>query len=385
MEFVIKKSDLVKELQTVTGVVEKRATLPILANLLIEAGPQGLSVGASDLEVTIRGTAKATVVKPGSVTLPAGKLYEIARSLPESDVQFKLLERHMVAIACERTRYKIAGQPRDEFPKFPDLDVSKGIGVPAGALKEMIERVAFAITTEDPRYSLHGALLIVQDGGLTLVATDGYRLAYASHRSAVGKGSEIRVIVPRKALGELGKLAAEVDGDAVVSFGKSANHLFFSVGGHTLTTTVPEGSFPKYEEVMPKRCETEIVLATGDLTDAVKRVSLLASDRFGRAVRFVLSSGRLELASETEMGEANEVLNVDYSGDEKTIGFNARYLLDFLGVVGTPSVRLDLDPIREGESAADRKAKKAGDKPGQFRPEPAGELDYRYVVMPRDL
>jgi len=125
MEFVIKKSDLVRELQTVTGVVEKRATLPILANLLIEAGPQGLSVGASDLEVTIRGTAKATVVKPGSVTLPAGKLYEIARSLNDSDVQFKLLERHMVAISCERTRYKIAGQARDEFPKFPDLDVTK--------------------------------------------------------------------------------------------------------------------------------------------------------------------------------------------------------------------------------------------------------------------
>ena len=173
MEFVIKQSDLVRELQTVTGVVEKRATLPILANLLIEVGPAGLSVGASDLEVTIRGTAKATVVKPGSVTLPAGKLYEIARSLPDSDVQFKLLDRHVVSISCERTRYKIAGQPRDEFPKFPDLDVTKGIALPAGSLRDMIERVGFAITTEDPRYSLHGALLLIQDSTMTLVATDG--------------------------------------------------------------------------------------------------------------------------------------------------------------------------------------------------------------------
>ena len=385
MEFVIKKGDLVRELQTVTGVVEKRATLPILANLLIEAGPQGLSVGASDLEVTIRGTAKATVVKPGSATLPAGKLYEIARSLPESDVQFKLLERHMVSIACERTRYKIAGQPRDEFPKFPDLEVTKGIVLPAGALKEMIERVAFSITTEDPRYSLHGALLLVQDGALTLVATDGYRLAYASRKGVAGKGSDIRVIVPRKALGEVGKLAAEVDPEATVTFGKSGNHVFFTVGDHTLTTTVPEGNFPNYEDVMPKRCETELVLPTEEIASAVKRVSLLASDRFGRAVRFMLSNGRLELASETEMGEANEVLNVEYKGDDKTIGFNARYLLDFLGVVGTPSVRLDLDPVRESESDADRKGKKAGDKPGQFRPEPGGDLDYRYIVMPRDL
>src|SRR5262245_1855855 len=384
MEFVIKKSDLVRELQTVTGVVEKRATLPILANLLIEAGPSGLSVGASDLEVTIRGTAKATVVKPGSVTLPAGKLYEIARSLPDSDVQFKLLDRHMVAIACGRTRYKVAGQPRDEFPKFPDLDVTKGIGVPAGTLREMIERVAFAITTEDPRYSLHGALLVLQEGSLTLVATDGYRLSYAT-RKLPAKAGELRVIVPRKALTEVGKLCAEVDPDEAVSFGKSGNHVFFSVGDHLLTTTVPEGSFPKYDEVMPKRCETEVVLAKDDLTDAVKRVSLLASDRFGRAVKFQLSQGRLELSSETEMGDANEVLNVEYKGDDKTIGFNAKYILDFLSVVGTGSIKLELDPVKDGESETDRKAKKSGDKPGQFRPEPTGDLDYRYIVMPRDL
>ena len=386
MEFVIKQSDLVRELQTVTGVVEKRATLPILANLLIEAGPAGLSVGASDLEVTIRGTAKATVVKPGSVTLPAGKLYEIARSLPDSDVQFKLLERHIVSISCERTRYKIAGQPRDEFPKFPDLDVTHGIELPAGSLKDMIERVGFAITTEDPRYSLHGALLLIHDSSMTLVATDGYRLSYAS-RSVVlpKKAPEVRVIVPRKALGEVGKLASEVDPKASVTFGRSGNHVYFTVGDHTLTTTVPEGTFPKYDEVMPRRCETEVALNTHELTDAVKRVSLVASDRFGRAVRFHLSSGRLELSSETELGEANEVLNVDYQGDDKTIGFNAKYLLEFLNVVGTDAIRLELDPVKEGESETDRKAKKSGDKPGQFRPDPQGELDYRYIVMPRDL
>jgi DNA polymerase-3 subunit beta len=386
MEFVIKQSDLVRELQTVTGVVEKRATLPILANLLFEVGPSGLSVGASDLEVTIRGTAKATVVKPGSVTLPAGKLYEIARSLPDSDVQFKLLERHVVSISCERTRYKIAGQPRDEFPKFPDLDVTKGIGLPAGSLRDMIERVGFAITTEDPRYSLHGALLLIQDSTMTLVATDGYRLSYASRKISLAKGAgDVRVIVPRKALSEVGKLATEVDAEATVTFGRSGNHIFFTVGDHTLTTTVPEGAFPKYDEVMPKKCETAITLDKSDLTDAVKRVALVASDRFGRAVRFQLSSGRLELSSATELGEANEILNVDYTGDEKTIGFNAKYLLEFLNVVGTDAVKLELDPLKEGESETDRKAKKSGDKPGQFRPEPAGELDYRYIVMPRDL
>src|SRR5262249_40274850 len=151
---------------------------PILANLLLEASSKGLEVGASDLEITIRGTAKATVVREGSVTLPAGKLYEIARSLPEAEVQFKVLDRHQVSISCERTRYRISGQPRDDFPEFPKIDGTKAIRLPAVLLRQMIERVSFAITTEDPRYSMHGALLLIQGGSLTLVATDGYRLAF---------------------------------------------------------------------------------------------------------------------------------------------------------------------------------------------------------------
>jgi DNA polymerase-3 subunit beta len=385
MEFVIQKSDLVRELQTVTGVVEKRATLPILANLLLETTRDGLRVGASDLEVTIRGTAKATVVREGSVTLPAGKLYEIARSLPEAEVVFKLLDRHQVAISCERTRYKISGQPRDEFPKFPEAELTRGIRIPAMALHEMIGRVAFAITTEDPRYSLHGALFLVQNGSITLVATDGYRLSYVSRKADVASpNGELRVIVPRKALAEVAKLASGMSDQDVVTFAKEGNHVVFGVGGHVLTSTVPEGTFPKYDEVMPKSCETAIVVSTTEFADAVQRVSLLASDRYGRAVRFHLSSGKIELSSETEMGEAHEVVPVDYEGDEKTIGFNARYLLDFLGVVGTRSIRIELDPKRAGETE-DSKQKAAGDKPGQLRPEPAGDSDYRYIVMPRDL
>lgn len=384
MEFVIRREDLVRELQTVTGVVEKRATLPILANLLLEAGPSGLEVGASDLEVTVRGTAQATVRKPGSVTLPAAKLYEIARSLPDAEVSFKLLDRNMMAITCQRVRYKIGGQSRDEFPKFPEVDVTKGVKLPGPALRDMIDRVSFAITTEDPRYSLRGALLLLHEGTLTLVATDGYRLAYVSRKLDVPKSAtDTRLVVPRKALAEVSKLAAELQEDAVVTLGKTGDHIFFVVGGHVLTTTVPEGPFPKYEEVMPKQCDTSIGLSTADLTDAVRRVSLLASDRFGKAVRFTLSKGRLELSSETEMGEAHEEIGVDYAGEEKAIGFNARYLLDFLSVVGTERVRMELDPRRAGED--EDKKKRAGDKPGQFRPEPDGELDYRYIVMPRDL
>ena len=188
MEFVIQKSDLVRELQTITGVVEKRATLPILANLLLETQAEGIRLGASDLEVTIRGTAKATIVKEGAVTLPAAKLHEIARSLPDAEVQFKLQDRSQVQISCERTRYKIAGQPPDEFPKFPEIDGSKGLDLPGRALWEMIERVSFAITTEDPRYSLNGALVLIEKGKMTLVATDGHRLAFISRKAVPWTG-----------------------------------------------------------------------------------------------------------------------------------------------------------------------------------------------------
>jgi DNA polymerase-3 subunit beta len=384
MEFVIKKSDLVRELQIVTGVVEKRATLPILANLLLETKQSSLQVGASDLEVTIRGKAEATVVREGSVTLPAGKLHEIARSLPESEVQFKVGERNQVHISCERTRYRIAGQPRDEFPNFPDVDEAKGVKLPGKLLHEMIERVAFAITTEDPRYSLNGALLLLENGALTFVATDGHRLAYVSRKLEVeGPLGEAKVIVPRKALAEVSKMTGDLGGEDRVVFGKAENHVFFVVGEHKLTSNVLEGNFPRYENVMPKSCDTALSVPTEDLLLAVRRVSLLASDRFGRAVRLSLSKGKLELFSKTEMGEAQETLGVDYSGDEMTIGFNARYLLDFLNVVGHPEVRLELNPSREGDTAEQRVD--AGDKPGQLRPATSDEMDYRYVVMPMHL
>ncbi len=383
MEFVIQKADLVRELQTVTGVVEKRAAMPILANLLIDCRGDHLMVGASDLEVTIRGRAAAKVVKEGSVTLPAAKLHEIARLLPESDVQFKLLERNQVQIACDRTRYKIAAQPRDEFPGFPEIDDSKGVRLPSRVLNGMIERVAFAITHEDPRYSLNGALLMIKDGRLTLVATDGHRLAFASRNLATPKGKdEVRVIVPRKALGEVSKLTADAASDDEVVFGRSENFVYFVVGEHKLTSNVLEGNFPRYENVMPEKCGTTITLATVELQDAVKRVSLLASDRQGRAIRLSLTKGKLALDSKTEVGEAQETIGVEHDGDEMSIGFNARYLLDFLAVVGTPKVRIDLNPQRDEPLD---KAGDAGDKPAQFRPDDGGELEYRYIVMPMHI
>jgi len=383
MQFVIPKGDLVRELQTVTGVVEKRATLPILSNLLLQAQEDGLHVRASDLEVSIRSKTSATVVKPGAVTLPAAKLLEIARSLPDAEVTFKLGDNHQMAVTCERTRYRLAGQAVDEFPGFPELD-SVPIELPGVTVREMIERVAFAITTEDPRYTLNGALFLVRKGGIPMVATDGHRLSFV-HREVpldLGKG-EVRAIVPRKTLAEVLKLTADLDDDAAIRFGKSGNHVFFRVGDHELASTTPEGPFPNYENVMPESCGTSVQVPTAELSSAVRRVSLLASDRFGKAVRFALDAGKLTLSYEADVGEAVETLSVDYEGEAMEIGFNARYVQDFLAVVGTEHVTMELDPVRPGESPG--KGEKPGDKPGQLRPEPAGGLDYRYIVMPMHL
>jgi DNA polymerase-3 subunit beta len=382
MEFVINKSDLVRELQTVTGVVEKRATLPILANLLLETKPDGLQVGASDIEVTMRGVAKAKVKSEGSVTLPAGKLHELARSLPDAEVQFKLLEKNQVAISCDRVRYRIAGQPRDEFPPFPELDQSEGIKLPGKMLNEMIERVTFAITTEDPRYSLNGALMLLEKGKLTMVATDSHRLAFVSREVGQPKAA-LRVIVPRKALAEVTKLTSDLgDGDEI-TFGRSGNQVYFVVGEHKLTSSVLEGNFPRYENVMPETCDVVVKLPTEAFSAAVRRVSLLASDRYGRSVKLSLGDGGLELSSKTEMGEAQETLSIDYDGPEMSIGFNARYLLDWANVVGSETVSLEFNPSKS--NVDDPKKVEPGEKPGQFRPEPAGEIDYRYIVMPMHL
>lgn len=385
MQFVIQKSDLVRELQTITGVVEKRATLPILSNLLLEAKSDGLHLRASDLEVSVRGTTPATVVEEGNVTLPAAKLHEIARSLPDAEVRLKVQDGNHVALTCERTRYRLSGQPVDEFPSFPELE-SRPVGIPGMLLREMIERVSFAITTEDPRYTLNGALFLVRSNGVRMVATDGHRLAYVHHEMELDvPGGEIQAIIPKKALNEVLKLSADLGPDDRATFGKEGNHVFFSLKGHELASTVPEGPFPNYENVMPESCNTSVIIQTTELASAARRVSLLASDRFGKAVRFALSAGKLELSYEADMGEAREELPVDYDGDLIEIGFNAKYVLDFLSAVGTEQVRLELDPLRPGESRSEGQESSAGDKPGQLTPEPTGKLDYRYIVMPMHL
>ena len=367
MEIILRASDLVKELHLIQGIVERKNSIPVLSNVLAEARGDRLSISATDLDVSLQGGIAAQVLKEGSITLGAKKLYEIARMLPESDVQLKVLPDAWAQIECDRVSFKVAGLPKEDFPTLPESRPGKGASLPAAVLRDLITRTAFAISVEDARYYLAGALLVVEKDALSMVATDGHRLAFARHPVSLRGGEAQRVLVPRKALLELGRL---LEAEENVSFQQVDNHLVFVAGARTLASKMIEGQFPAFEKVIDIKGDKRVEIERERLALGLRRVSLLSSER-SRAVRLALASGKLELsASSPELGEARESLPVDYSGAAVEIGFNAQYVLDFLSASTDAQVVLEL---KDGESQ------------GLFRPRGEGDVDYRYVVMPMRL
>jgi DNA polymerase-3 subunit beta len=367
MEILVRRNDLVKELQLVQGIVERKNSIPILQNVLAEARSGELRISATDLDVSLRCGCAAQVVAEGSVTLGAKKLYEVARSLPESDVSVKVESDAWARIRCERVEIKMAGLPGEDFPALPEARGSRAIEVPVGVLRALVQRTAFAITAEDARYYLAGALLVLDKDGAAMVATDGHRLAWAQKGTALKLADATRVLVPRKAIAELARLVEGLGDEESVTFHQGDGHLVFGAGGRTLASKVVEAQFPAYEKVVGVTGDKKVTIGREVLQSAIRRVSLLSSER-GRAVKLALDEGRLEVsASSPEVGEARETLPLEYSGAGVEIGFNAQYLLDFLGVVGTDEVALE---VKDAESQ------------GLFRPVGEEGGDYRYVVMP---
>ncbi len=364
MELVVRKNDLLRELQLFQGIVERKNTIPILANVLIEAKGDEVWMLATDLEVALRSRCQASVAKGGSLTLPAKKLYEIVKALPETDVRIEE-DKNGVKVAADRFDSRMQTLPREDFPTLPDASGKARATLPAAALREMVAKTQFAITGEDTRYFLNGAKFVLKPGSLTLVATDGHRLALVEVAHTVGVTEEVGVILPKKTLLELGKLLAEGDGDVVFESGE--NHLFFEVGGRVLISRMIDGQFPAYERVIPKGNDKLIDFERERLTNAVKRVALLSNER-SRAVKFEIGKGKADVtSSSSEFGEAREEIPVDYTGSPVTISFNAQYVLDFLNVVETDTVQLSLK-----------------DEVSQAVMKPAGAqgYDYTYVIMP---
>ncbi len=368
MDLTIRKGELLKELQYVQGVVERKTTVPILSNLLLETTGNSLLITATDLDVTLRCSCRAEVKVSGAFTVSARKLFDIVRLLPEADIHFKATTADWVQVVCQRSKFKVAGLSKENFPEVPSVK-GKNLSLPARALRRMIPRCVFAITQEESRYTLNGALLIVRPGSITLVTTDGHRLAFLSHACDVeGADGESRVLVPKKTLVELSKLATE-DADTIL-FGHSENHLFFKVADRLLVSRILSGQFPNFEMVIPKENERRARIVTLDLVDALRRAAVMA-DELSRAVRFGLKADQLELsAASADIGEASETVSVEYSDEPMEIGFNANYLLDFLTTLDSEKVDLWLK---------DRETQ------GLLKPGEAGDFEYSYVIMPMKI
>ena len=367
MELVVRKNDLLRELQLFQGIVERKNTIPILANVLIDAKGDEIRFLATDLEVGLRSSCAATVTKSGALTLPAKKLYEIVRSLPETDIRIAQ-DKSGVRVAADRFDSRIQTLPREDFPALPESGGSPTATLPKSALKEMVAKTQFAITGEDTRFFLNGAQFVLKPESMTLVATDGHRLALVTvkrdEKANLG-APESKAILPKKTLSELGRLLMEGEGD--VTYERGENHMFFDVNGRLLISRMIDGQFPAYERVVPKGNDKSVEFERDRLTQAVRRVAILSNER-SRAVKFQIDKGKVEIASSSpEFGEAKEVLMVDYAAAPVTICFNAQYVLDFLGVVETDTVSLDFK-----------------DEMSQAVLKPVGGegYDYTYVIMP---
>lgn len=368
MEFTIVKSDLLKELNLTQGVIEKKTTIPILSNLLLETSESTLRISATDLELGLRCGCAAKVKKEGAGTVPAKRLLEIIRALPEAEIRFKLLENHWLQLNCERSSFKLVGMAKDNFPALPAFPKPVAT-LPANVFAAMIHRTVFAISNEESRYTLSGALLLLKPESVTMVATDGHRLALIERQIEVaGLKNELRVLIPKKATGELLRLLTEGAEDTPVQFSKDESHLFFASGERLLICRMLTGQFPNYEAVLPRENKRVVELDKELIASAIRRVGLLADER-SRAIRLQLDKDRLEISSSSgEFGEAHEVLDAQYQSEALEIGFNYQYLVDFLTVLGEGGkIRLEL---KDEQSA------------GQLRPVGEEAYQYRYVVMP---
>src|ERR1041385_6854258 len=368
MQFVVSKQNLQKELGFVQGVVEKKNTIPVLSNILIESvGENTIRITGTDLDVTIRCEMDAEeITTPGSMCVQARKLFEIARLLPDAPVIFKKEDNDWVTVKCDRARFKMVGVSRDAFPEVPSFK-SAPTKLSAGVIKMFIDRTIFAITQEESRYTLSGAKFVLDETGAKMVTTDGHRLAYVEKKDIGRNGSKekIETLIPRKTHADITKLTAGSEEE--INLGMDENHIYFQVGPRLLISRMLYGQFPNYEMVMPKNNDKSIEFNGGLLNSAIRRVALMSDER-SHAIRFHLEPNQLVISSQNaEEGEASETIQAEYSGEETDIGFNAQYLQDFLNVIGDGAVAFE---FKDGNSQA------------QLRPAESGDYDYKYVVMP---
>jgi DNA polymerase-3 subunit beta len=370
MEFAIAKDELLSGLYLTQGIVERRTTIPMLANALIESVADGVSIAATDHEIGVRRRCAAKVKKKGALTTSARKLYEIARELPEGDIVIRVLENAWIEVTAGRSRFKMVGLDPKEFPAMPSppRDTQQHTtSIPAAALSEMIERTVFAVSTDETRVNLSGVFVErAQTDQLRLVATDGHRLAMIT-RQVEGLPAAAGVLLPRKGVHEIIKMLESGDGPVILAV--HGGVAYTSRGAVELSMRLLEGEFPDYKQVVPKDSDRRVMLSATAFLAALRRASLVSSERTC-GVRLQVDGTRMEVSAiNPDVGEANEELEIEYDGAPLTVGFNARYLIDALQVIPS-DCRVEITFTDEVS-------------PAVLRAE--SEPEYTYVVMPMRL
>jgi DNA polymerase-3 subunit beta len=348
MKLKIARDELLTGLQRVQGVVEKRNTMPALSNILLETKQDGVELVATDLEIGIRGHYKAEILEPGSVSVSARKVYEILREMPDSEITLATQDNNWVQIQAGKSQFKIVGLAASEFPALPVVEREGRIAISGTGLASLLRKTLFAVGDNDARYILNGLLITLvsadKKATLRLVGTDGHRLAVAESdlpQNAVSDvPKEIKAIIPRKAAQEMRRLLEEEAGEPLLGFTK--NLITFQKSGVLLTSRVMEGTYPNYQQVIPKDNSKKVTVGRVALEGALRRVAVLSRDKTN-AVRITLDAGMLTLyASNPDLGEATEEVPVEYRGESLTTGFNARYLLDALSAMDGETVHMEM-------------------------------------------
>lgn len=368
MKFTIDKGNFLKVLQRIQGIVEKRNTMPILANVLIEASGGKINISATDLEVFIKDSSVANVTEEGSVTVNARKLFEIVKELPDNSIDISRGKEDKVTVKAGKAKFNIMGLPSKDFPVFPAIDETKLEAVESYSLKDMIDKTSFAVSTDETRYNINGFLLEKEDTRIRMVATDGHRLAFIEKKDINGVASAEKegVLLPRKGVMEMRKLLDEKEGRFFL--GVTEKSAVMKKDDTLISVRLLEGEFPDYKKVIPRDNDKEVLADRSNLLHSLKRVSILSSDKI-KGVKFIFSNSNLTVSSSSpDIGEATEEIDIEYGGEDIDIAFNARYFIDMLEAVVEDKIRIAL---------------KDSLSPGFIRP--MGNEEYTYIIMPMRL
>jgi len=369
MQFTISKKEFLRSLVRTHSVADRKSSMPILSNILLATEQDRLRFAATDLYLSMTSTAPATIAEEGTIAVGARTLFDIVKSLPEGEVTLTTTDGHAAEIKCGKVRFKIPGMPGADFPALPSPGDVEYAGLSGEVLGRLIAMTHYSMSSDETRPHLAGALFAGDGKIVRMVTTDGHRLSKAEHKQDAGL-LNFEMLVPNKGIGELRRMIDEARSDKDESGGElgiatSGGNAFFKRGDVVLSVKLVDEQFPPYSKVIPSSHERKVVVGRGVLTEALKRISLVANDKSG-AVRFGVEDGILRLTSENpDVGEGSEELDVDYAGDQVEIGFNARYLLDCLGSLTEDEVTLELG--------------------GQLDPgvvKPVGPTDFIGVIMP---